>query len=204
METKFQTSFIPKKPITTVGARRSGGMSLLLLVSVIIFLISLGLAGYVYLSKTVLIQKIKEDQASITKNKSGLVSESTTIESLIELNSRIKVANTLISKHIKVSPIFDFLKQATLRNVRFKTFSFSSSGKDANNANLVSVQMAGQAKDWQTVASQADEFNKPDWSKIISQQKITNLVLNSDGSISFSFSANITPSFLTYTNTSNN
>jgi hypothetical protein len=37
MEAKYQTSFIPKKPVTT-GQRSSGGVSLLLLISIIILM----------------------------------------------------------------------------------------------------------------------------------------------------------------------
>ncbi|MFH1454961.1 MAG: hypothetical protein ABIF22_01430 [bacterium] len=204
METKYQTSFIPKKPVNMAGSSRSGGMSLFLLVSLIIFLISLGLAGYVFLEKNLLIKNITTDQNTIEANKSGLVSDSITIESLVELNSRTNVAKDLLSKHIAVSPIFDFLQQGTLKSVRFKNFSFSSAGKNESGQNKVSIQMSGVARDWETVASQADEFGKPDWKNIINEPKISNLSLEADGSVSFLFAAYVVPDFLVYgTNTSN-
>ena len=200
MEPKYQTSFIPKKPVMTAGQSQSSGISLLLLVSLIIFLVSLGLAGYVFLQKNLLIKNITADVSIIEQNKSGLTSDAITIESLVDLNSRINVAKDLLNKHIAVSPVFNFLQQATLRSVRFKNFNFSSAGKDSSGANRVSIQMAGTATDWETVASQADEFGKPEWKKIVSEPKITNLSLNADGSISFLFSAFISPSFLIYEN----
>ena len=204
MEQKYQTSFIPKKPVSMGQPARSGGMSLLLLVSLVIFFISLGFAGYVFLEKNLLIQKISADESSIETNKSGLVSDSNTIEDLVQLNSRINVAKTLISKHIAISPIFNFLQQTTLKSVRFKNFSFTSSGKDSSGATQVLVQMSGQAADWETVASQADEFGLPDWKKIITEPKISNLSLNPDGSVSFIFSAYVNPDFLVYGNANNN
>ncbi len=195
MEQKFQTSFIPKKPVTIIGSRDRNGMSLLLLVSVIVFLISLGLAGWVFLEKKILIQQITSDQDAIEKHKSGLTSDSLTIESLIELDSRINVAKDLLSKHISVSPLYNFLQRATLKSVRFKNFSFSSaSGKK------VSVQMSGVAKNWETVASQADEFGKAEYRNIINEPKISNLSLGADGSVSFLFSAYIMPEYLVYVN----
>jgi len=197
MEAKYQTSFIPKKPVTT-GQRSSGGMSLLLLISILIFLVSLGSVAYVILFKQAYIKSIEEAQKTIETNKSGLVSDSLTIESLVELDSRINVANKLLSNHIAVSPIFNFLQQATLKSVRFKNFSFTSVNKDSTKK--VSIQMSGQAKDWETVASQADEFGKTEWKKIIDEPKISNLSLNSDGSISFIFSAYINPDYLIYSN----
>ena len=198
MEAKYQTSFIPKKPVTTTGQRSSGGMSLLLLISILIFLVSLGSVAYVILFKQAYIKNIEEEQQTIETNKSGLVSDSLTIESLVELDSRINVANKLLSNHIAVSPIFNFLQQATLKSVRFKNFSFTSVNKDSTKK--VSIQMSGQAKDWETVASQADEFGKTEWKKIIDEPKISNLSLNSDGSISFIFSAYINPDYLIYSN----
>lgn len=193
METKYQTSFIPKKPVAVTGQSQSSGMSFFLIVSIVLFLISLGLASYVFLERNLLVKKITADQVTIEANKNGLTSDSNTIENLVSLNSRINVANILLSKHVAVSPIFNFLQQATLRSVRFKNFSFSSieGGK-------IAVQMAGQARDWETVASQADEFGKVDYRKIITEPKISNLSLNADGSISFSFSAYITPEFIVY------
>jgi len=203
METKYQTSFIPKKPVTMSGQVRSGSMSLFLLISIIIFLVSLGLAGYVFLEKSILIQKINADKSTIEANKNGLTSDSVTIESLVELNSRINISKDLLNRHISVSPIFNFLQQATLKSVRFNNFNFSSTGKDASGANRISVQMSGIAKGWETVASQADEFGKSDWRKIISEPKISNLNLNTDGSVSFLFSAYVSPDFLFYGNNIN-
>ncbi len=204
METKFQTSFIPKKPVAITGQRQSSGMNFFLLVSVVVFLISLGLAGYVFLEKKLLIQKIASDQNTIETNKSGLTSDSATIESLVELNSRINVAKDLLNRHIAISPIFNFLQQATLKNVRFRSFNFASAGKDASGVNRVSIQMMGTAKDWETVASQADEFGQADWKKIITEPKISNLSVNTDGSISFQFSAYVAPDFLVYGNNTTN
>ncbi len=199
MEPKYQTSFIPKKPVTTSGTTQSGGgVGLLLLVSIIIFLVSLGLAGYVFLEKNILIKKITADQDTIEANKSGLVSDAATIENLVELNARTKVAKGLLSQHMAVSSIFSFLQQGTLRSVRFKNFAFTSAGKNNADQNRISVQMSGQAKDWETVASQADEFGKADWKNIINEPKISNLSLNSDGSVSFLLTFYVIPSFLIY------
>lgn len=199
MEAKYQTSFIPKKPVTTGQSSSSGGgVSLLLLISIIVFLITLGSVAYVILFKQAYIKTIEQEQQTIETNKNGLVSDSLTIESLVELDSRINVANKLLKSHVVVSPIFSFLQQATLKNVRFKNFSFTSSNKDSSNK--VAIQMSGQAKDWETVALQADEFGKTEWKKIVSEPKVSNLSLNSDGSISFIFSAYINPDYLVYSN----
>lgn len=158
VETKFQTSFIPKKPLVQDSPSSGGGMSLFLLISILVFLTSLGIAGYVFLENQYLIQQITSEQAIITKNKSSF--DTVTIDNIVSLNSRITIAQALLNKHVAVSPVFAFLQKATLQNVRFKDFTFNANGKDANGNNMIAIQMSGQARDFQTVASQADQFGK--------------------------------------------
>lgn len=198
VETKFQTSFIPKKPLVETGSGSRSSVSLFLLISILIFLASLGIGGYIFLENQLLIKNITDEQAVISKNKTSF--DATTIDSIVELNSRINVAQTLLSRHVAVSPIFAFFQQTALKNVRFKDFGFSANGKNADGQ--ISVKMSGQARDFETVASQADEFGKADWRNIIKQPKIADLALNGDGSVSFSFTAFVSPDFLLYTKNS--
>ena len=197
MDTKFQTSFIPKAPIAQTRSAGSG-MSFFLLASIIIFLISLGLVAWVYFEKNYLIGQITTAQSTITTNKSGLISDSNTVENIIDLNNRITVAKQLLASHVAISPVFAFLQQVTLQDVIFNSFTFSSAGKDANGNTTIGVQLSGIARDWESVASQEDEFDLPDWQNIISNSKLSNFSLNADGSVSFTFSATINPQFISY------
>ena len=180
-------------------------IGIFLLVSIIVFFVSLGLAAYVFLEKKLLIQDITTEQNTIASNQTGIVSDTDTVQNIIDLNSRIIVGNQLLANHVAISPVFAFLQEVTLQDVRFNNFVFSSAGKDANGNATVQVQLAGVARDWESVASQEDEFDLPDWKNIISQPKLSGFSLNADGSISFSFSAIINPKFLSYAsaNTSN-
>ncbi|MEI8123656.1 MAG: hypothetical protein WCG60_00590 [bacterium] len=200
MDTKFQTSFIPKKPMMQQDAKIGSSVSIFLVISIIIFLISLALGGWVFWQKNLLIENIKAEQNIIKENKEGLKSDSVTVESIVELNSRIEVSSGLLNKHVAIYPLFDFFKNVTLRNVRFTNFSFSGSSKDSFGQSKVGVSMSGQAKDWKTVASQADEFGRADWKNIIKEPKISGLNLNQDGSVSFVFSAFISPDYISYDN----
>ncbi len=201
METKFQTSFIPKKPETDNKTMRSH-MGILLFISIIIFLISLGIGAFVFLQKQYLIKTIATDQDNIAKNQGSF--DTPTIDSIVELNGRIEVAKGLLASHTSISPVFNFLNQATLKNVRFKDFSFSGSTLDSNGQKTVGIKMNGVAKDFETVASQADEFGDQVWRNIIRGTKVSNLSLNSDGSVSFVLSATVVPDILLYKNAQNN
>lgn len=202
MDPKFQTSFIPKKPVETSEKTSGSRMSVLLFISIIIFLVSLGIAAFVFLEKKVLIQQISSDQQTIAKNKDSF--DPGTIDSIVQLNSRIEVAKNILASHVAISPVFSFLNQATLKNVRFKDFNFSGSTLDSNGQKVIAIKMNGIASSFETVASQADEFGKPDWRNIIRGTKISNLSLNNDGSVSFTLSATVVPDFLLYTNNQNN
>ncbi|MFA6227261.1 MAG: hypothetical protein WC631_02200 [Candidatus Paceibacterota bacterium] len=195
METKFQTSFIPKKPIVEEH-QLAPRVSLFLLVSIIVFLVAVGLAGWIFLEKKVLIQKIDTDKQTIEANKSSF--ETGTIESMIRLDSRIKVANLLMSKHISMSPIFSFFEDRTLKNVRFRSFKISLTGGASGGDSLAKVDMNGQARDFKTVASQADEFGKIEYREIIKAPVFADLNLTQDGSVSFSFVTLIVPDFISY------
>jgi hypothetical protein len=200
MDTKFQTSFIPKKPMMQQDARVGSSVSIFLVISIIIFLISLAIGGWVFWQKKVLVENIKKEQQIINENKEGLLRDSVTVESIVELNSRIEVSKRLLNKHVTIYPIFDFLKKVTLRNVRFTNFSFSGSSKDSSGQSRIGVSMSGQARNWKTIASQADEFGRAEWKDIIKEPKISGLGLNQDGSVSFVFSAFISPDFISYDN----
>jgi hypothetical protein len=192
-EVKFQTSFIPKKPIAEEKPKR--GMSLFLFLSILVFFVAVGIAGYVYLEKQLLIKNITGAQNVISTNKGSF--DTATIDSIVELNARIGAAQTLLGNHVSISPVFNFLNQATLVNVRFKDFTFSG-GTDSSGQQTVSIKMDGTAKDFQTVALQAAEFGKSDWRNIVRDVTVSNFNLNQDGSVSFLITATIVPSFLSY------
>jgi hypothetical protein len=195
METKFQTSFIPKKPVVE-ERRNNSSISLFLLLSIIVFLVSLGLGGWVFIQKDLLIKNIAAAEDVIKSNKEAF--ELDTIESMIRLDSRIKIAKGLLANHVSISPIFSFLEDKTLKSVRFKTFAFSSAGKDESGAASIKLTMTGQARDFKTIALQAEEFGNINYRNIIKSPVFTDLNLTSDGSVSFSASMLVVPSFLSY------
>lgn len=194
METKFQTSFIPKKPVVQ-EIRTTSGISLFLLIAILIFIVSVGVAGWVFFEKGNLVKKIEENKDIIEVNKKAF--ETQTIESMLRLDSRIKVAGDLLSKHTAMSEVFEFLGARTLKNVRFKNFNFTISNIDSS-ASGVKVEMSGQAKDFRTVASQAEEFGRVEFRNIIREPEFSDLNLTQDGSVSFAFSAFIVPEFISY------
>src|ERR1035437_2620641 len=113
METKFQTSFIPKAPITSVGGagtnfashpRPHGSLSIFFSIGVLLFIVSFGLAGGVYAwkgmvvsSQTDLKQQLADKQKQFNPN---------LIEDLKGMNIKIDLAKKLMDNHLALSRVF--------------------------------------------------------------------------------------------------
>jgi hypothetical protein len=191
METKMQTSFIPKKPI--VESQKVGSsISLFLLLSIIIFIVSLALAGGIYIWKNSLVTRIEDDKKALVADKASY--EEATINSLIRLDDRIKVSNDLLSKHLAVSPVFLLLEKNTLKNVRIKSLKFAY-----GTGSQIKVDLLGSAQSYEALSKQSDAFGTEDLRKYISQPMISDFSPTADGSISFTFSALVNSNLISYT-----
>lgn len=192
MEVKMQTSFIPKKPV--VEARpESGGVSLFLLLSIIIFIVSTALAAGVWLYQGSLITKIETAKKDLAAAKASY--EEDTINPLIRLDDRINESTKLLNNHIAISPIFTLLEVNILRNVRLKTMKFSYAGADK-----IKVDLSGSATSYDVLSKQSDTLGREDLRKSIYQPVVSDFNPTLDGSISFNFSAMVRPSLISYEN----
>jgi len=193
MEGNLQTSFIPKKSPSQVGVASKTGVNLVTLFAVIIFLVSIALAGTVFIYESYLSNNIKAMQNSFKLNEQAFNPESITAYST--LNARINVANTLLKNHVAVSNIFDLLEQATLKTVRFTDFNYSY----INNTRLT-IAMKGQATSYNAIAKQSDVFNADPMNKYIHNAIFANLDLDQSGNVVFSLNADVDPQQVLYRN----
>ncbi|HZS42634.1 MAG TPA: PilN domain-containing protein [Candidatus Paceibacterota bacterium] len=196
VESKFQTSFIPKKPIDT-GPRNSsrGGPSLLRLIAILILLISLVAWGGVFLYKVYLNNKIQNDTESLQNSQKEF--DLKTVTTLTRLSDRLTNAQNLLNNHIATSKIFDELEANTLKNVRFTDFNLSASNA---NAGELTLTLKGQATAYADVASQSDVFDQnPDFKNPI----FSNLDLDGSGRVVFSVTTNLDRKSFLYTNGAN-
>jgi len=189
MESKFQTSFIPKQSLERHegGGRRAIGF--LLLITVIIFLASIAAAGGVFLYGTYLNNKISQSEGSLNTSKQEF--EPTTVAQYTRLSDRLADATVILNQHIALSRLFDVLSQATLQTVQFTdfTYSFGSDGK-------VSISMKGTAQNYESVALQSDAFSAIP--TIFKSPIFSNLNSDQNGNAVFTFSSDIDPNFLLY------
>ena len=195
MDVKMQTSFIPKKPITET--RMSGsGVSLFLLLSIILFIVSITLAGAVYLWQKKLVGQIETAKASLAAAKDSY--EEDTINPLIRLNDRIEQSKILLTKHIAVSPVFLMLQKIILRNIQLKDmkFAYGTDGK-------IKITLSGTAQSYDALSRQSDAFGSDTLKPFISAPVVSDFSPTANGSISFNFNATVDPKLVSYGNTLN-
>lgn len=190
MDQTAQTSFIPKKPLTESSAVQKRPIGIFTFIGTIVFLASIVSAIGVYVYKTSLTKSVteKSTQLQIAQNafEPGLIND------LQILDKRIDAASAILSEHITLSPVFKELSSLTIRSVRYTKFSYTL----AKDTKVVTVSMGGQASDYNSIALQANAFNK---SKAIRNVVFSNLTLDDQGKPSFDLSFTVDASFVKYT-----
>ena len=181
METKFQSSFIPKPY----------GSNLFFLLAFLILIASLVGAGVVYLY-----DKKLDNQIAQAKNDLDLARKSfdqNTVKEFSRLNDKINVSETLLKQHTAPSVLFKVIGDTTLKNVRFSNFRYANAGGDK-----VSVSMSGQAVSYEAVALQASAFTNPKLRNVFRSPIFSDPDLTAEGRAVFSFTTGVDPNLLNY------
>mgnify|MGYP001586297601 FL=1 len=193
MEKDIQTSFIPKTPLDTSERSRKSGASLFMMGAVFIFIVSLVLAGAVFGGKKYLEAQLIKDKEDFAKAQEKF--DSVSLDYLARLSKKIRLAKEMLSNHIVILPIFEYLEANTYRSVRFKSMDLSFSENSASST--IEISMKGEAKDFNDVARQSDVFagNINFKNPIISDVDMT-----PTGEVTFNFKTQADPSPLLYKN----
>lgn len=189
METKFQTSFIPKTTLEPAQTHAKKPIGLFAFLATIVFFISTVVAGGAFGWHKFLENKKAEKKHNLEENIKKF--EPDTIAAYVRLDNRINAAKELLARHVAVSYIFDFLQDQTLQSTGFTDFKYSV-GPDGG-ANL---SMNGIAKSYNAVAYQATVFGKE---RALRGPIFSNLDVDTVGNIVFNFTTGVDPGFIAYT-----
>lgn len=198
MDTKFQTSFIPKKPILFEHkeSAHTGGTSVLMFVSIIILIISMAGAGMTFVWKDIL---IKQQDSYITQLADAEKRFDTVlINDLRKANIKIDLGTQLLKKHMAVSEIFSIIGQITSDGIRFNSFEFTP---PVNSGDDVKISMKGTGNSFPSIAWQSKVFgesSKYGKNKVIKNPILTDLVVDDKGKVGFSFTASVNSSDILY------
>lgn len=189
MEPKFQTSFIPKKPIIASEGVAKGSIDFFAIIATVLFLGSLVLSAAVFAWKYTLEKQVANSEASLAKAKDQFNQEF--IGYVNRLNSRIETSKDLLNKHVGASTIFGFLASHTLKTVSYTDFTYSYEADGT-----VKVVMKGIAKSYSSIALQSEEFGKQN--QYIKSPIFSDLNPDQTGSVVFTLTALLDKNLISY------
>ncbi len=201
METKFQTSFIPKKPFTQVGglnpqAPRGHTSSLFMTLATLLFIASLVAAGGMYFWKSYLLSAQDSYKTQLATREKQF--NTTLIEELKAQNVKIDLAKGLIANHIATSQIFDIIGRLTIESVRFLSMDLSAG---TNPGDGVKISMKGYGTSLSAVAFQSDvlgQLEQYGLRKVVKNPILSDPSIDTNRTVSFGLSATVDPASLSY------
>lgn len=187
MEPKFQSSFIPKRPIGEAQPLSAPVANIFSVMATVIFVLTLVICGALFAYKYLLTNQVAQAETDLGAAEAAY--QPGTIQEIIAAESRIKAASALLSKHIAASQMLDLLSGLTVRSIRWGGFSFI--GKTDTPTATVSAEV-------KTYASLAEQ------SRVISENpafynvQFYDFGLSQNGSVTFKMNVDINPSVVSY------
>ena len=185
MDPAGQGSFIPKASLT---ASSRGGVGLLFLLALIIFVMSLVSAGAAFGYRQILNNTIAGKDGDLRRAEGAF--DAGTIQDLLRMDSRLKQARLLLQKHVAPSAILYFLSTITLERVQLGSFDMT-----LNKDGGASISVSGTADSFSSVALQSDQFGS---TKVLKDVIVSGVSVNDTGKVSFSVNATVDPSLILY------
>lgn len=194
MDTNFQTSFIPKKPLAEervpVTATHS---SIFAFLATLIFISAIAASAGLYFYRANLTKTIVSQQVQLNAARNAF--EPSLITELKRLDRRITSANTILNSHIAVSPIFEVLELNTLKSIQFTKFTYTT---PTNPKLPIKVELSGRARDYASIALASDQLAT---NKYIRNSIFSDLTLNEQTSfVQFLLTFDVDPDLVRFTN----
>ena len=190
MEPQFKTSFMPKQPVASQPQRavRGGSVSLVFLLTLIVFLVAILASAGLFLYQQFLISSIERKSQDLERARASF--EPALIQELTRLEARIETAESLLGSHVALSQLFAFLESNTISSVQFNNFRFAALADGGTT-----ITMDGKARSFGSVALQSDLFGN---SAVVQEPIFSNLNVDAFGDVTFTVDAFINPSLLSY------
>lgn len=202
MPPKFQSSFIPSKP---VGGSAAAAPSFAPHANVIpqaapvrhhdivsfaarlIFTLSLIAAAAAVGYKFYLNYSIAQMGRELETLRSQIATSQT--NEIIRLNSRITTTEMLVQNHKVLTPVFAFLESSTPQSVSLREFNFATTDKGPQ------VVIKGLAKSYSSLALEAATIGK---NASFKNPQFSDIQLDQNGNVAFTMMATLSPDLLSY------
>ncbi len=201
MEPKFQTSFIPQKPIaggTSVmpqsnassgfgSSQMSKTINIFNTVATVAFVLTVLACGGLFAYKQYMASQIAQESASLTAARSTF--DFGTIQNLITISSRVTDVTTLLNTHVAVSELFNLLQSLTVQKVTFTSFSYTKKPGELD------VSLTGESQGYDVLAAQANIFADNSY---IQNPVFSDFDLAQNGDVTFKLTMTIDPTLISY------
>ena len=192
MQNSFDTSFIPQQPLLRVeGVERSREpLNFALVLSFIVFFVSLITAGGIYLYQRQIDARIVEKSAQLAALEKTLNSDEINVYKRVDL--RISTARALLRDHGVFSLVLDFLENETAKDIGLTSLSYTT-----NKDNNVEVHIRGVGPSFQSVYFQSETWKAA--SPFVIEMDIDSVNLSdTTGVVDFDATIVIDPAYLKY------
>lgn len=189
MENSFQTSFIPKKLITS-NIQDKEPKNFFSLITTFLLIISILISAGLYVYKLYLTKQEETLSASLSITRNSF--EQDTIDELELFDKRTQSAKTILNNHIVLSPMFVLLGEITIPSIQYTSFT-----QETTSDQVFEVTIKGVAQDYRSIALQADVFNSAKGSSF-KNVLFSDLSKDKDNNIDFNLKFDVDPNLLSY------
>lgn len=185
---------IPMTGLTVAAPHRT--TSYFMMAAVLLFIVSIGAAGGVYFSKSYYESSQSEYKNQLAQREKQF--NPNLIEDLKRQNVKIDFGKQLLNNHVAMSQIFDIVQRLTTEKVRFTSMDLTTG---ATGADGVKINMKGYGTSLSVVAFQSDVLGKLEkygLRNVVKNPILSDPALDTNGLVSFGFTATIDPKYLTY------
>jgi hypothetical protein len=189
MAPNFQSSFIPKEPMTEekVFGKKKAGIVGVLAVSLFVTSIIGSIGMYFY--KSMVKSEIQGLESQLAEAEKTI--DKKTINEMTQFGKKLEIVKSLVFKHQVVSNFLSTLSSTTVSTVQFNDFNYG----DIKEGSL-SVNLKGKAANYASVALQESVFAKTKYFKSVT---FSNLSLTDKGLVSFDLFFSVDPQIAVYT-----
>lgn len=192
METKFQTSFIPKASNNSGPYKYRKPFGIFFATAVGLTTISVLWAVGAFAWKFFLEKRVEAKEEQLAEAEKSIPTDD--IDALVRVADRFQSAEILLNNHVAMTPLFELLETATLQRLRFEDLTYTYL-----NPSRIAISMKGEARDFGVVARQSDAFQEVAKANFKSPI-FTNLNTTERNTVTFSFLTSVNPELVLYKN----
>ncbi|NLE07338.1 MAG: hypothetical protein GX627_01885 [Parcubacteria group bacterium] len=193
MSSNFQSSFIPKEPITANQVFQKKKMGALGMLAVSLFIASIVFAVAVFVYKNMVNKSIANLQSQLAAAEEAVDKE--TINEMSRFSQKLEIAKSIVDRHKVISNFLAVFSSSTVSTVTFDKFDYSELSGDG----LV-VNLSGEATSYGGIALQEEVFYEVPYFKSID---ISGLKLSNRGTVNFNMIILVDPKIAEYSIDSN-